>query len=100
VSPFWELGRVRTPVFPIHAINILRFLLPWSARSNTNGGFYSEVGAMICPYCDTEYTAEHPCFCQPKSMATHPEKFTLVPAPDKHKGTEHPPTGLSNPFWN
>ncbi|MFI5088569.1 MAG: hypothetical protein ACLPXM_03405 [Terriglobales bacterium] len=55
---------------------------------------------MICPYCDTEYTAEHPCFCQPKSMAAHPEKFTLVPAPDKHKGTEHPPTGLSNPFWN
>jgi len=55
---------------------------------------------MICPYCDAEYTPEHPCFCQPKPMAAHPEKFTLVPAPDKQKGVEHPPTGLSNPFWN
>jgi len=20
---------------------------------------------MLCPYCHTEYTTEHPCFCQP-----------------------------------
>jgi hypothetical protein len=57
--------------------------------------------AMICPYCDMEYTAEHPCFCQPRSAAgAHPEKFTLVPPPEKEKGVEHPPTGLNNPFWN
>jgi len=55
---------------------------------------------MICPYCDTEYTAEHPCFCQPKSMAAHPEKFSLAPPSDKQQGVEHPPTGLNNPFWN
>ena len=54
---------------------------------------------MICPYCDVEYTPEHPCFCQPKSMAAHPEKFTLAPL-DKQKDTEQPPTGLNNPFWN
>jgi hypothetical protein len=40
------------------------------------------------------------CFCQPKSMAAQPEKFTLVPPPGKQKGVEHPPTGLNNPFWN
>ena len=55
---------------------------------------------MICPYCDAEYTPEHPCLCQPKMAAAHPEKFTLVPPPEKQKGTEHPPTGLNNPFWN
>ena len=55
---------------------------------------------MICPYCDVEYTPEHPCFCQPKSMAANPEKFTLAPPLDKQKGTEHPPAGLNNPFWN
>ena len=87
-------------VFPMGAIQILRFLLPLGARCNANGGFYPEVLDMICPYCDAEYTVEHPCFCQPKSMAAHPEKFTLVPAPDKQKGVEHPPTGLNNPFWN
>jgi len=55
---------------------------------------------MICPYCDTEYTTEHPCLCQPKAAPVHPEKFTLVPPADQQKGTEHPPTGLNNPFWN
>lgn len=57
---------------------------------------------MICPYCDTEYTPDNPCFCHPKVEArpAHPEKFTLVPSPEQQKGTEHPPTGLSNPFWN
>ncbi len=57
---------------------------------------------MICPYCDTEYTPDNPCFCHPKVEArpAHPEKFTLVPPPEQQKGTEHPPTGLSNPFWN
>jgi len=59
----------------------------------------TEVAAMICPYCDAEYTVEHPCLCQPKTVAAHPEKFTLVPPPDKQKGTEHPPAGLNNPFW-
>ena len=54
---------------------------------------------MICPYCDAEYTVENPCLCQPKTAAAHPEKFTLVPLPDKQKGTEHPPAGLNNPFW-
>jgi len=83
----------------MQAIKSLRLSLFWSPRSNTSGDSYSEV-AMICPYCDVEYTAEHPCFCQPKSMAAHPERFTLAPAPDKQKGTEHPPTGLNNPFWN
>jgi len=55
---------------------------------------------MICPHCDTEYTVERPCFCHPQSVTAHPEKFTLVPPPEKQKGTEHPPTGLNNPFWN
>ncbi len=54
---------------------------------------------MICPYCDVEYTAEHPCFCQPKSAAAYPEKFTLVPPSEKPEGVEHPPAGLNNPFW-
>jgi len=54
---------------------------------------------MICPYCDAEYTVEHPCLCQPQTAAAHPEKFTLVPPPDQQKGTEHPPAGLNNPFW-
>ena len=84
----------------MHAIQILRFFLFRSARSNTTVSFCLEVGAMICPYCDVEYTAEHPCFCQPKSVAAHPEKFTLLPLPEKQKGIEHPPTGLNNPFWN
>ena len=55
---------------------------------------------MICPYCDVEYTPEHPCFCQPKSMVAHPEKFSLAPPSDNQQGVEHPPTGLNNPFWN
>jgi hypothetical protein len=84
----------------MHAINILRFSLFWRPRSNTRGEIWLEVAAMICPYCDVEYTLEHPCFCQPKSAAAHPEKFTLVPPPEKQKGIEHPPTGLNNPFWN
>lgn len=25
---------------------------------------------MLCPYCQLEYTAEQPCFCQP-SATTH-----------------------------
>jgi hypothetical protein len=33
-------------------------------------------------------------------MAAHPEKFTLLPKSEEEKGTKHPPTGLSNPFWN
>jgi hypothetical protein len=83
----------------MHAIKSLRFLVAWSAGSNTGGDSSSEVAAMICPYCDVEYTPEHPCFCQPKSMAAHPEKFILAP-PEKQKDIEHPPTGLNNPFWN
>ncbi len=55
---------------------------------------------MICPYCDAEYTPEHPCFCQPRTAAAHPERFTLAPPPEKQTGAEHPPTGLNNPFWN
>jgi hypothetical protein len=38
--------------------------------------------------------------CQPHPATVHPVKFTLAPAPEKQKGVEHPPTGLSNPFWN
>jgi hypothetical protein len=55
---------------------------------------------MICPYCDAEYITEHTCSGQPKTAAARPEKFTLVPPADKQKGTEHPPAGLKNPFWN
>ena len=55
---------------------------------------------MICPFCDAEYTPERPCLCQSKSIAAHPEKFTLVPKSEREKGGEHPPAGLKNPFWN
>ncbi|MBZ5630888.1 MAG: hypothetical protein LAO06_18685 [Acidobacteriia bacterium] len=31
---------------------------------------------MLCPYCNTEYTNEHPCFCHPpvasRSGEQHP----------------------------
>jgi len=54
---------------------------------------------MICPYCDAEYTLDDPCFCQPKTAAAHPKRFTLAP-PEKQTGAEHQPTGLNNPFWN
>ena len=78
----------------------LNFALVTHDRLALKSSVGLEVAAMICPYCDAEYTAEHPCLCQPKMAAAHPEKFTLVPPPEKQKGTEHPPTGLKNPIWN
>jgi hypothetical protein len=44
---------------------------------------------MRCPYCNTEYTSDHPCFCHPSAQA---------------KPTEEQPTSFPETFpsiaWN
>ena len=55
---------------------------------------------MFCPFCQTEYNAEDPCFCHPapQQVVAAPEAKMSVALPSVPKPLE-PPTGLDNPFW-
>jgi hypothetical protein len=46
---------------------------------------------MRCPYCHTEYTDEHPCFCHPS--------LTNAPAEDQHTLSAKPSPNQTVP-WN
>lgn len=55
---------------------------------------------MFCPFCQTEYNAEDPCFCHPapQQVVGAPEAKRNVALPSAAKPPE-PPAGLDNPFW-
>lgn len=56
---------------------------------------------MFCPFCQTEYNAEDPCFCHPapQQVVAAPEAEMRVALPSVPKPLE-PPAGLDNPFWS
>ena len=45
---------------------------------------------MLCPYCQLEYTAEQPCFCQPSAA---PKEALPNPQPDYTQPAEVQATG-------